>query len=97
LNIAPAAFEAFLIANVIKQNTAHHASGDPEEVRAVLPRDPVLIDQPNIGLINKRGSLQGITRADAPHLLVGHPVKLFFDQGNKLPEGFVIAVSPIDQ
>lgn len=50
-------------AGVIDQNPPHHLRGDSKEVRAVLPGDPFLAEQPQLRLVDERRRLQGVVRA----------------------------------
>ena len=45
---------------MVYEDATHHLGGDREEMRAVLPTDPILVDQPQIGFVNERGRLQGV-------------------------------------
>ena len=45
---------------MVHEDAAHHFGGDGQEVRAVLPIDPILVDQPQVGFVNERGRLQGV-------------------------------------
>jgi hypothetical protein len=45
-------------ARVIDQDAAHHAGGDGQKMRAVLPADPFLINQTQVGLVDERSRLQ---------------------------------------
>ncbi len=44
-------------AGVIDQDAAHHAGGDSQEVRAILPVDRALVYQPHIRLVHQCGGL----------------------------------------
>ena len=45
---------------MVHEDSAHHFGGDGQEVRAVLPIDSILVDQPQVGFVNERGRLQGV-------------------------------------
>jgi hypothetical protein len=42
---------------MVHEDSAHHFGGDSQEVRAVLPVDAILVDQPQVGFMNERGRL----------------------------------------
>src|SRR6266567_3173753 len=62
----------------------HHIGGDREEMRPVAPVDTVNIDQPQIGFIDQRGSLQGIARAGFSPVAAGNLVQLAVNERDQL-------------
>jgi hypothetical protein len=42
---------------MIDQDSAHHFGGDGQELRAVLPVNAILVNQPQVGLVDERGRL----------------------------------------
>ena len=82
---------------MVYQNTPHHLGSESKELRAVLPVNVFLIDEPQVRLIDQRGRLQSViwkllTKAiyrDTPQFLV--------DERQHLVEGGLIAVAPVDE
>jgi len=57
-----AALLAVPVPREFHQDPTHRLRGDGEEVRAVLPLDPVEIDEPDIGFVDKRRGLKRVAR-----------------------------------
>ena len=53
-------FPAALAFRVIDEDAAHHLRRDSEKVRAILPDDALLPDEPQICLVDKRGWLKRV-------------------------------------
>lgn len=45
---------------MVHENAAHHLGGDRQEVRPILPVNPLMVDQPQIGLVNERRRLERV-------------------------------------
>ena len=58
-------------AGVVDQDPAHRLRGDREEVTAVLPGDPRLIDEPEVRLVHDRGRLQRVAGRLLPEVPFG--------------------------
>ena len=71
--------------------------GDPEEMRAVLPGGRCLIDQAQISLINQRRSLEDVTGAFAPHVLVRQSVQLVINQKRQVLQRALVPFTPFSQ
>jgi hypothetical protein len=69
---------------VIEQHLPHSVGGDAEEVRTVLPVDPVLADQPHVSFVNQRSRLERVARPLALHVRSGHAAQLPVDQRDQL-------------
>ena len=70
-------------AGAVDENPAHHLRRHTEELRAILPGGPVLIDQPQVRLVDERGRLQRMPRALAAELGRGAPPELLVHEGNQ--------------
>jgi hypothetical protein len=71
-----AAFVAGALARVIHQDAAHRGRGHREEVSSAAPLDPLDLDQPHVGLVDKRRRLQRVADALAAHVMVSEPPEL---------------------
>lgn len=45
---------------MIHEDAAHHFGGDGQKVRAALPVNAAMVDEPQIGLVNKRRRLERV-------------------------------------
>jgi hypothetical protein len=54
---------------MIHKQPAHYLCGNAEEVSAVLPVHPRLIDEAYISLMNQSGRLQGVIWSFAPQII----------------------------
>ena len=82
---------------MVHQDAAHQPRGHREEVRAVLPRHVVRIDQPQIGLVDERRRLEAVPDALAGHAAPRDLVELVMDERNQLLEGGFIALAPREE
>ncbi len=61
-----APFVGAVTTRVIDQDPAHDLRRDAKEVRAILPIDLALVDEPHVRLMDQGRRLQGVIRALAP-------------------------------
>src|SRR5579863_5684560 len=69
---------------VVDQYPSHEIGGDSEEMRAALPIDGVLLDQPQVRLMDQRSRLKSVIGAFVRHVIGGKPLQFAVDQGNHL-------------
>src|SRR6476660_2669907 len=82
---------------MVDQDPSHHFRGEAEELRAVLPVNVFLIDQPEVSLVDQGGRLQRVigkllTQAinrDSPQFLV--------NERQHLVERGLVAIAPVDK
>ena len=55
----------------------------------------VVVDQPQVGFIEKRGGLQRVTGAVPAHVMVRQPVQFGLHQRDQLPERSFVTASPM--
>jgi hypothetical protein len=65
---------------VIDENPAHHLRRDTKEMRSILPVDVVLVDEPDVGLVNEGRRLQGVIGTLASELARRHPAQFRIDE-----------------
>src|SRR5262245_47228394 len=65
--------------SVVDQDAPHDLRRHTKEVRAILPIDLALVDEPDVRLMDQGRRLQGVVRALVPQLAGGHPAKLRVD------------------
>ena len=82
---------------MIDQDAPHDARRHREEVRAILPRDVLHVDQPQVRLVDQRRRLEAVARTLAGHAAAGDPVQLAVDERNQPLEGVLVALSPFQQ
>src|SRR5262245_30982580 len=80
---------------VIDEDAAHDVRGDTKEMRAILPVDLPLIDEPDEHLMNQGRRLQGVVGALAPKLAGRHTPELPIDQWQQLVERCPVATTPL--
>ena len=78
-------------ARVVNQDTAHHLRRDAEEMGAVLPVDPRLIDQPQVSLVHQGSGLQRVIGAFAAQVVGGKAAQLIVDERQQGVNGFAVA------
>ena len=86
-----------MLARRIDQNPAHLSGRHRKEVRAVLPLDPVDIDEPQIRLVDQGGRLQRVSRALAVHVPLRQPPQFLVNERRQLVERLLIALAPCNQ
>ena len=81
-------------AGVIDQDAPHHLTRDAEELPAVLPHHPPLIDQPHIRLVHERRRLQRVPAAFAAQLPGRPAAQLLIHDRHELVAGGAVACGP---
>ena len=89
-----AALLRVLRARVVDEDATHHTSGHGEEMRAVLPRDRLPVDQTDIGFIDERRGLQAVPDALSRHAASRDLVQLLMNQRDQLLAGSHVAFAP---
>jgi hypothetical protein len=82
---------------MVHENAAHHASGDGEEVRSVVPLDCLPVHQTHIRLVNKRRRLEAMTSGLSCHAASRDSVKFLMDERDQSLEGPLVASSPFEK
>jgi hypothetical protein len=82
---------------VIDQDAAHDARSDREKVSPVLPLRFVLAAEADIGFMNQRGSLQGMSLAFAPQMVMRQTTQLLIYDRRKLFQRAGISPVPLPQ
>ena len=72
---------------VVHQHAAHDLRGQRQELLAVLPFERALSGQPDEGLVDQRGALQGVIAAFARQLPARHAPQVVVDQRPERIEG----------
>jgi hypothetical protein len=55
-----------LSTGVVDKYSPDHLGGDAEEMCAIAPLDPLLVDEPYESFMNQRGALEGMVGAFVP-------------------------------
>ena len=84
-------------ARVVHEDATHDASGHREEMRAVVPRDGLRVDQPEIRLVDERRRLKAVTRALVPYVPPRDLMELSMDERNQPIEGRLVALPPFEK
>ena len=92
-----AALGSRAVARMVGQDAPHHHCRQAHELRAVPPIDALLVDEPEVGLVDERGGLERVVRAFAPHVCAGEPAQLGVDEGKELLVGGPVALAPVDE
>ena len=69
--------------------------GDPKEMRAILPVDLPLIDEPDVHLVHKGRRLQGVVGPLVPKLAGRNASELRIDEWQQLVERSPVAATPV--
>ena len=80
-----------------RQARAHHLRGDAEEVRAILPLNPGLIDHPEVSFMDQGGGLESVAAALAVQVATGEPPQFPIDHREQQIDGLAIAMFHLDQ
>ena len=84
-------------ARIVHEDPSHGLRCNAEEVCPVAPLDPALVDQLEIGLVDKRGLLQRVFDALSTHGALGLPVELRIDRRQQPLAHGLIAAAPCQQ
>jgi hypothetical protein len=82
---------------MIHEDPSHHLSGHCEEMGAVVPRDVLCVDQPEIRLVDEDCRLETVAGAFSSHTTPGDLVELAMDERNQSLEGILVALSPFEK
>jgi hypothetical protein len=84
-------------ARVVHEDAAHHAGGDGEKMRAVVPLDRFPVDQTDIGLVDERRRLKAVSDALPRHAAPRDSVELLMDERNQSLESALVALTPLEE
>ena len=82
---------------MVHENAPHHASGNREEMRAVVPRNILGVDEPQIRFIDQRRCLEAMLSTLSSHAPPRDLVKLALDERNQPAEGGFVALTPFQK
>ena len=82
---------------MVHENAPHDASGNGQEMRAVLPRNIFGIDQPQVGFIDERRRLKAVPGTLSCHAPSRDLVKLPLYERNQSVEGGRVALTPFQK
>jgi hypothetical protein len=82
---------------VLHQNLSHQTRRYSEKVGPILPASHILLDHPEINLIDKGGRLERVLGALVSHQRCGRPAQFGVNRGNKLLASFCAIVVPPGQ
>src|SRR5215468_6662868 len=91
---AAAAFVRRARARVLDQYLAHQLRGHSVKMPPALPFGKILLDQPQVSLIDKRGRLQCVIRALPAQIAVSQLAKLLVYDRHQLVERSLFASAP---
>jgi hypothetical protein len=75
----------------------HYLSGDGKEVRAVLPLDPLLVNEPQVSLVYQRRCLKSVAGPLSGHVPSSQAAQFRMYDGHQLVERGLVAFAPLDQ
>jgi hypothetical protein len=82
---------------VLHQNLPHQLRTDGEEMLAVLERACALFFEPQIGLVDKGGTLQGVIRAFPLQVTMRYSPQFVVNTREHNAQGFFVTGLPIRQ
>jgi len=86
-----------MLARVVDQDAPHHLRGDAEELRAALPGDAILPDQPEVRFVDQCGGLQRVVRPLAAEVRHGAPSQFPVDEREQIVARLKVSVTPRPQ
>jgi hypothetical protein len=78
----------------IDEHAAHHGRRQRQEMTAVAPRDTLLVDHPQVGLVDEGGRLQRPAHALPPQAVMCHVVQLAVERVDQTLLGVAIPAAP---
>ncbi len=66
-------------------------------MRAIFPVQISLVNQPHVGLVDQRRSLERVVRTLQSHVPVGQPVKFLMDERRQSVERRFVSIAPIHE
>jgi hypothetical protein len=82
---------------MVHENAPHDASGNRQEMRAVLPRNIFGVDQTQVGFIDERRRLKAVPGTLSCHAPSRDLVELLLDERNQLVEGGRVPLTPFQK
>jgi hypothetical protein len=82
-----------MAARAVDDDLPHRRGGHGEEVRAIPPLRPGLIDELEVGLVDQGGRVEGGAGRAAGQTGVRHRVQAIVDQRDELVEGVPVPAS----
>jgi len=80
--------------SMVHQNPPHQAGSHGQEMRPILPRNLVGINQPDVGLVDERRGLKTMAGSLPCEASSGDQVEFPVNAGNQLREGGIVALPP---
>jgi hypothetical protein len=97
-NSAAVAFRGLAATRMVHQNLAHWLRCNRKEMRAALTgRGLLLLEQPNVRLVNQRGWLQRVVRAFFSQVTGGQPPQFRVYTPRQIVESLPISTRPLAQ
>ena len=97
LDGSAAAFLRAACPRVVHENAPHHPRRHRKKMPAVLPRDSVCIDQPDIRLVHQRRRLEAVAGTFPRHAAPRDSIKLLMDERNQSLQGGLVALRPSEK
>lgn len=79
---------------MVHENAPHHASGNRQEMRAVMPRHIFGVNETQIRFVDQRRCLEAMPSTLSCHAPSRDLVKLPLDERNQSVEGGLVALTP---
>ena len=96
-DFASSSFAGLPSASMVHQDLAHQPRRHSKEMRAVLPVGARLIDESQVGLMDKRRWLQRVALAFFPQVAGCKLTKFPVDERSQLIEGLLVTLRPFGQ
>jgi hypothetical protein len=94
LNGSAGPFRSEMLARVIDKDAPHHLRRNDEELPAILPRQPILPREPQVGFMNQRRRLKGVILPLLPEVRAGSSPKLAVNQRDQIIARLDVSPSP---
>ena len=80
---------------MIDQDTPHEPCAHGQKVCAIVPVDPLHLDQSQVGLVHQGGRLKAVTGPFTGHAAARNPRKLILNQRHQFVQRRIVAASPV--
>ena len=82
---------------MVHEDASHHFGGDSQEVRAILPVDALMADQPEVGLMNERRRLERMVAPLSTQISCSACSQISMDKLEETVTCFLVSARPCAQ
>src|SRR6266404_8109689 len=82
---------------MINHDAPHQLRSRRDKVGAALPDRLRIVDQPQVGLVENDGGLQGVAGTFPAHVMVGEPAQFGLHQREQLLQRSLVSAAPVSE